>query len=280
MWAFFLSLTYCLGAGISHYLGHPFQPAAFGLGWLAAASLQVGFLWSLHYFRLPLTPLAPQETARQRERFRTLLLQSTYAALTIAGVSLVTLMLTDSISPAAAMLLFLSLIFLLAYSVPPLRLAEKGYGELILAVNWGTLAPAASFLLQTDDYHRLLPMIAFPVTLLALAYLLAADFPTFASDNKIGRRTLLSRLSWQRALPTHHVLVLSAFLLLAVSPFMGVPWGLVSPAFFALPFAVLQVYWLQRIGSGGRPFWRFVNVLLPAVFGLTAYLLASAVWLR
>ena len=169
---------------------------------------------------------------------------------------------------------------LFAYGVPPLRLAENGYGELTLAVFWGTLAPACSFLLQTDTFHRLLPIVTFPLTLLALAYLLAADFPSFATDSRMGRRTLLVRLTWQRAVPIHHLLVLSAFLLLAAAPFFGVPWGLIWPVLLDLPFGALQIIWLQRIASGGNPFWKFVNYLLPSVFGLAAYLLALAFWLR
>jgi 1,4-dihydroxy-2-naphthoate octaprenyltransferase len=278
--ALFLTLTYCLGAGISRYLGHPFSLAAFGLGWLALLSMQLAFFWALDYFRLPLTPLAPEETPRQRERFRTLLLQSAYAALTLAGACAVTLVLTHTISLPAGILLLLALLFLFAYGVPPLRLAEKGYGELILAVSWGTLIPAFAFLLQTDAYHRLLPIVTFPLTLMALAYLLAADFSTFASDSKLGRNSLLTRLTWQRAIPIHHLLLLFSFLLLAAAPFFGVPWGLVWPVFLALPFAGLQIYWLQRIAVGGSPFWKFMDVLVPSVFGLAAYLLTLAFWLR
>jgi 1,4-dihydroxy-2-naphthoate octaprenyltransferase len=234
----------------------------------------------LEYFRLPLTPRLPGETARQREGFRTLLLQVFYAALTLYGVAVLTLSLTRSIHLSAGILLTLNLLLLVAWAVPPTRFAENGYGELVLAFVLATLVPAIAFLLQSDEFHRLLPLTAFPLTLLALAYFLAADFPAFTADQKLGRRSLLIRLTWQRAVPIHHVLILAAFLLFTATPLVRVPWALVWPVFLTLPFAAMQVIWLQRIANGGRTLWRFFVPLAAAVFGLPVYLLALTFWIR
>jgi 1,4-dihydroxy-2-naphthoate octaprenyltransferase len=172
------------------------------------------------------------------------------------------------------------LLLLIAWALPPTRLADSGYGELVLAIVLATLLPAIAFLLQADEFHRLLPLTAFPLTLMALAYFLIADFPTFAADQKLGRHTLLTRLTWQRAVPIHHVLVLAAFLLFAATPLVGVPWALVWPVFLTLPFAAAQVVWLQRIANGGRTLWNFFIPLAASVFGLTVYLLALTFWIR
>jgi 1,4-dihydroxy-2-naphthoate octaprenyltransferase len=144
----------------------------------------------------------------------------------------------------------------------------------------GTLFPALAFLIQFDEFHRLLTFATFPLTLLALAYLLVNDFPTFASDQKYGRNTLLTRLTWQRAIPIHHLLVLLSFLFFAITPLLGFPWGLVWPVFLALPFAVIQIAWLQNIARGGRALWKLLVPLATAVFGLTVYLLALTFWIR
>jgi len=234
----------------------------------------------VEYFRLPLTPLAQGETPRQREHFRVALLQASYAALTLGGAVMVSLLATGILNVPAGILLGLVTVFLVAYALPPLRLSESGYGELLLAVVLGFLLPAFAFLLQFDGFHRLLTFAAFPLTLLAFAYLLACDFPAFATDLKLGRRTLLTRLAWQRAIPIHHFLVLAAFLLFAAAPFLGIPWGLVWPVFLALPFAVIQIVWLQRIALGGRTLWKFFTGLALATFGLTVYLLALTFWIR
>jgi 1,4-dihydroxy-2-naphthoate octaprenyltransferase len=274
------TLAYCLGAGIARYLGHSVNAAAFGLGLLAALAIQVASCWLVEHFRLPLTLLVQGETPRQRENFRVTLLQVSYAALTLAGAIIISLFVTGLLNVPPAFLFGLITLFLIAYALPPMRLSENGYGELILAIYLGTLLPALAFLLQFGEFHRLLTFVTFPLTLLALAYLLVCDFPTFATDQKLGRRTLLTRLTWQRAIPIHHFLVLAAFLLFAAAPYFGFPWGLVWPVFLVLPFAVVQIVWLQRIALGGRTLWNFLIYLATATFGLASYLLAFTFWIR
>ena len=274
------ALTYSLGAGISRYLGHPVNAAAFGLGLLAILAIQAAAFWLVEYFHLPFTPLAKDETARHREALRTSLFQSAVALLTVAGAAIVTLLLARLLPVQAGILMGLIVIFFVAYAVPPMRLAEAGYGELAMAISLGTLFPALSFLLQYGTFHRLLTFATFPLTLLALAYALVDDFPTFATDLKFERHTLLTRLTWQRAIPVHHMLVLISFLFFAIAPLLGIPWGLTWPVFLALPFAVFQIVWLQRIALGGRTLWRFLTTLAIATFGLTAYLLAFTFWIR
>jgi len=274
------ALTYTLGAGIAHYLGQPVRTASFGLGLLALLALLGAASLLTEYFRLPLIPLTQSETLRQRERFRMTILLVSYVALTISTVAVLTLMLTRSLILSAAILLVLIFLIMVAYAIPPIRLSEVGYGELVLAAYLGTLVPALAFLLQYGQLHRLLSFTTFPLTLLALAYLLVCNFPTFATDQKLGRHTLLTRLTWQRTVPIHHFLVLSAFLLFAAAPFLEYPWGLVWPVFLALPFAAIQMIWLQSIANGGRTLWNFLTALASASFGLTAYLLTLTYWIR
>jgi len=273
-------LTYTLGAGIAHYLGQTVRAASFGLGLLVVLAQLGAAALLAEYFRLPRMPLLQDETPRQRERFRVTLLQVAYAALTLSAVAILTLLLTHSLNLSTDILIVILFILMVAYAVPPLRMSETGYGELILAVTQGTLLPAIAFLLQYGQFHRLLAFTTFPLTLLALAYLLVCNFPTFATDTKLGRHTLLTRLTWQRAIPIHHFMVLAAFLLFAAAPFLEYPWGLVWPVFLALPFAVIQLIWLQQIANGGRTLWNFLTALASATFGLAAYLLALTFWIR
>jgi 1,4-dihydroxy-2-naphthoate octaprenyltransferase len=208
------------------------------------------------------------------------LFHSAIAMLTVSGAIIVTLLIARFLYLPAGIFLSLITFLFLAYAIPPMRLSEVGYGEFVQAVSIGTLFPALAFILQFGEFHRLLSFASFPITLLALASLLANDFPNFAADQKFGRHSLLTRLSWQRAVPIHHFLILGAYLLFAVSPFLGFPWGLVWPVFLALPFAVIQILWLQRIARGGQTRWRFFIPLSETVLGLTVYLLALTFWIR
>lgn len=274
------AMTYSLGAGIAHYLGKPIRIASFGIGGIAVlALLGAAFLFT-EYFSLPMRSLEQGETPRQRENFRVTILEVAYAALTLSVIAFLTLFLNKSLNLSADILIVLAFLFLIAYAIPPLRLSETGYGELVLAVTLGTLIPALAFLLQYGQLHRLLPFTTFPLTLLALAYLLVNNFPTYATDQKLGRHTLLTRITWQRAVPIHHFMVLAAFLLFAAAPFLEYPWSLVWPVFLASPFAAVQIIWLQSIANGGRTLWKFLTALAAATFGLTAYLLALTYWIR
>jgi len=273
-------LSYTLGAGIAHYLGKPILTASFGLGMLALLALLEAATLFDGYFQLFLMPLVQGETFRQRARFQVTLLQVAYAALTLSVVSILTLFLTHSLNLSADILFGVAFLLLVAYAIPPMRLSEAGYGELVLAVTLGTIIPALAFLFQYGQLHRLLSFTTFPLTLLALAYLLICNFPAFATDQKLGRHTLLTRLTWQRAVPVHHFLILGAFLLFAAEPFLEYPWGLVWPVFLAIPLAAAQIISLQRIANGGHTLWTFLITLASATYTMTAYLLALTFWIR
>ncbi len=276
----FAVFAYLLGVGMARYLGAALRWPVFWLALLTILALQVSFSLFAAYFRVPFTPLGEDETPRQRQAAQVRLLQVAYAALTLSGSVLASLIFLGALDISTFILLILGIIALVVYAIPFVRIPNKGYGELALAAYLSMIIPAFSFLLQMDGFHRLLPLIAFPLTLLALACMLAADFSTFAADQVFSRSTLLTQLTWERAVPVHHVLVLTSYLLFAAAPFFGVSWGLIWPVFLALPFAALQIYWLQRIANGGTPVWKFFNLLVPSLLLLTVYLLALSFWLH
>ncbi len=277
---FLSALTYTLGAGIAHYLGKSIHTASFLLGLIAILSLIGAAPLLSEYFRLPIVPLEKGELSLTREKYRIMLLQVSYAALAFSSVVILTMVLTQILDLSAGIIYILAFLFLMAYSLPPVRVSETGYGELVMAVTLGTLVPALAFLLQYGQVHRLLSFVTFPLTLLTVAYLLIYNFPTFATDQKLSRHTLLTRLTWQRAIPIHHLLIFAAFLLFAAAPILEIPWVLVWPVFLGLPFAAIQIIWLQLIANGGRTLWSFLTTLASATVGLTAYLLALTFWIR
>jgi 1,4-dihydroxy-2-naphthoate octaprenyltransferase len=273
-------LTYTLGGGIAHYLGSPFLLAPYWLGLLVVLGLQSAAFLFAEYFRLPLTPLLQGETYRSRERFRVVLLQVSYATITTSIIAILTMYSTNLLNLYAGIMIALAFLLLLAYAIPPMRLSETGYGELAQAILLGTILPGFGFLLQYGELHRFLAITTLPLTLLALGFLLVCNFPTFAADQKIGRQTMLTRLTWQKAIPIHHFLILTSYLLISAAPFLGIPWRLVWPSLLSLPFAIFQIYWLQRIANGGRTLWNFLLALASGTFGLTVYLMLFTFWLR
>ena len=277
---FLAALTYTLGAGIARYLGYSLNYVVFGLGLLAVISLDGSAFFFAEYFKLPFNPLQQDMLPQQREHFRVKLLQISYAAITLSVASILGLLVTRTITLSLGALFILTFLFMISYAIPPMQLSEIGFGELVLAIFLGTLLPALGFLLQNAIFNRLLSFTTFPLTLLALAFLLVQDFPTFATDKKNAHHTLLTRLTWQRAIPIHHALILFAFVFFSLAHLLNIPWGVILPVFLALPFAAMQVFWLQKIAKGGRTLWNFLSALSAATFGLSAYLLTLTFWIR
>ncbi len=275
-----VALTYILGVGVARYLGKTQTPAIFWLG-------LVGILFSLiamnllaEVFRPLNEPIVPDESAADRRAVRDAALYVSIAALASLAVIAFLLFKDGRVTPQLLVFLILSLVIIIAYSVPPIRLLDKGFGEFALALYLAYIVPSIAFLLQAGELHRLLNSLAVPLTFLALASLLALDFPAYAGDLKYERRTLLTRLGWERATPLHHGLVLAAYVLFAVTPLLGFSLALLWPAFLSLPFGLIQIYWLRNITLGAKPIWTLLTANAMALFGLTAYFLTLTFWLR
>jgi len=276
----FAVLTYILGAGIASYLGVSQSQVVFWLGLVGISLAQFSMSLLAEALRPVDQPSDNNENRAQRVNLRNAALIVSLSALAAMTVTAILLGQEGVLSPVVLLFLGLSLLAILAYAVPPLRLVDAGLGEFTLAVHIAMIAPALGFVLLQGEYHRLVAIVSFPLTLLAIAYFLIQDFPTFAVDEKFDRRTLLRSMGWQRAVPFHHVLVLGAYILLGSALLFGLAWGLIWPAFLTLPFALLQIFWLRNISQGAKPVWTLLTVNALAVFGLTAYLLTFAFWLR
>lgn len=274
------ALTYVLGAGIARYLGHLQIPSVFWLGLIGVLFAQASMSLLVEVFRPANEPIVQGETPAERKAVYDAALYVSIAALTAASFVAVLLFKDGRITPPALMFLGLSLILIIVYSVPPARLVDKGFGELLLALHLAYVVPTISFLLQVGDYHRLLNAVIIPLAFLAFATFLALDFPTYADDLKYERRTLLMHIGWERAVPLHHGLIIAAYGLFALTPLLGFSLALLWPAFLTLPFAVLQILWLRNVAMGAKPIWTMLSANAISIFGLTAYFLMIAFWLR
>ncbi len=274
------AVTYVLGTGIARYLGHPQVPSVFWLGLTGVLLAQASMSLLVEVFRPGNEPIVPGETAADRKSVYDASLYMSIAGLAAASFVAVLLFKDGHLAPPAMMFLALSLVTLILYAVPPLRLFDKGFGELLLALHLAFIIPSIGFLLEVGAYHSLLNAAVIPLTFLAFAGFIALDFPSYADDLKYERSTLLVRIGWERAVPLHHGLIIAGYGLLALAPVLGFSLSLLWPAFLTVPFAVLQIFWLRNISLGAPPVWGVLSVNAISIFGLTAYFLMIAFWLR
>jgi 1,4-dihydroxy-2-naphthoate octaprenyltransferase len=275
-----LALAYLLGASLARYLGADFLFLPFLLGFLWLSFLLTAANLLDAAYRNSLQPYQPDETPRQRDEYRRKLVLLAVSLLVLVAALAVPMLALSMTAPASLALMALSVLIALAYAVPPLRLANRGLGEFALALLIASLTPALAFSLQTGELHRLLTFYVFPLFFLILACLLSLNFPNFASDQKYLRQTLLLRLGWQAAIPVHNAFLVAAYLLLAIAPFIGVPFDLAWPGLLSIPLAAFQIYQFQRMADGGKPLWPLIQALAISIPTLTAYLLILTLWLR
>jgi len=276
---FFAALTYSLGASIADYLGETFHAGPFWLGLLGVLLAQLTMSILPDIFRLDAEPLSENETRSQRQTLRNNLLYISLASLASLGLIFYALFATKKLPTPSFFFLGLSLAIILFYSIPPFRLLNRGFGELLLALHIAYVIPSIAFILQSGDVHRFLT-ITFPLTFLAFSYFLVMNFQSFAQDQKFRRVTFLTRLGWERVVPLHHIFVIFAYIFFLAMPAFGLTLTLIWSAFLTLPFAIYQIIQLRNIALGLPPNWTILQATAIAVFGLTTYFLTLTFWIR
>lgn len=279
-------MTYALGAGIAHYLGVSINWTGYLLGQVWVSLLQLGALFLYDGFPITVNAGFPERASSNNEggennsnnRSRKVALMSGMTSLTVLASLTVVLAAKVPLTPVAYLIMGFSLTGSLLYSIPPVRLAVSGYGELIVSVLVAFFAPAFAFTLQTGELHRLIAMSAFPLAALYLAMLLIFEMLNYARDVKYNRLTLLVRMGWQGGMLLHNILILSAFLLLLIAASYGFPWFVVLPSLIPFPLGLFQIWQIRRITGGMKPNWTAVTSVAVALFGSIAYLITFAFW--
>ena len=273
------ALTYFFGASIANYLGKPFRIDSFWLGLIIVLLAQISMNLLAEVFRPINEPIIEDETLKGRLTLRNNALYVSIAALTANAVIAFLLYNNNRLTLSAFLFLLLSLVIILTYSVPPIRLINRGFGEFLLAAHLAYVFPSLAYILQAGETHRFL-ILTIPLVFLAFAYFIVMDFPSFASDRKYDRVTFLTRLGWEHVVPLHHLFVLLAYLFFLASPAFGISLSLLWPAFLTFPFALFQIFQLRNIALGAPTNWILLTVTALSVFGLTVYFLSLTFWLR
>jgi 1,4-dihydroxy-2-naphthoate octaprenyltransferase len=273
------ALTYAFGASLADYLGKPFLPVSFWLGFAVMLLLQITMNTLPEVYRPQNEPILEKETRKDKFMLRN---NAMYISLaTLASIATLAYILFNAklLPPSSFLFLLFSLLLILMYSVPPFRLVNRGFGEIFLAVQMAYVFPSFAFTLQAGQTHPFLAL-TMPLSFLAFAYFIVLDFQAFAQDQKYERVTFLTRLGWQRVVPLHHIFVLFAYVFILAMPAFNLSLTRLAPAFLTFPFALYQIFQLRNIALGAKPNWTLLGVTALAVFGLTTYFLTLTFWLH
>lgn len=280
-------LLYALGVGVVVHRGEAVDWGVYWLGQACVSMLQMSSSYLLEFYtrlQSPARRRTPNSNNLQSElqarRERNAYLMAAITTLTIGAMVTVLLINRGVIPPAGYLLLGIAFLLSFFYSVPPLRLAYTGYGELIVAVLLTNLAPAFGYLLQAGDLIEVLGVLTLPLTTLYLAYSLATSLEHYFEEIKRGRQNLMIRLGWQRGMFLHNLCIFISYLAMGVATLFGLPWDLTWPRLLTLPIGLFQVWQIWQIGNGAKPRWRLLRITAYATFAITVYLQVFTLWIR
>jgi len=281
-------LLYALGVGIARYLGQEIDWSLYLLGQAWVTILQLSTHFFNEYYNGPedldnpnRTPFTGGSgTIGPGKLPRSTALIAGLACLAVLTSLTVLMMASTDLPPAAYLIMVLAFLGSFFYSAPPVSLERSGYGELTTSLLVAFFVPAFGFILQYGEFHRLLAMSTFPLTVLHLAMLISFEFPDYATDMKHEKRTLLVRVGWQSGMVLHNLLILTAFLLLALAAVFGLPWFIALPAFLPMPLGLLQIWQMRRIADGMKPNWTALTLNALALFAACAYMITFSYWMN
>lgn len=122
--------------------------------------------------------------------------------LAAAGAIAVLAAMAPGASAASTVAVYASLALLaLAYTVPPLKLSHRGFGEVDVALTHSAGAIMAGYVAQGGSWTDSMPwLLALPLGLAVLPSILLAGCPDRVADQAVGKRTLVVLLGPRTAI--------------------------------------------------------------------------------
>lgn len=155
------------------------------------------------------------------------------------------------------------------YHAPPLSLSYHGLGELAVAIAYGPVIAAGTYLVQRGAIGANVVLASVPLGLAIGAFLWINEFPDVRADALAGKRTLVVRLGRPAAARAFAGILAATYACVAALPLAGLPVTMWL-GFLGLPIAVTAAHRLlaapERIQSivpaQGRTLLAFVVLAL------------------
>jgi len=135
---------------------------------------------------------------------------------------------------------FLGILIAIFYSVPPLKLAYRGLGELAVGFVFGPLILSGIYKVMTHELTLPAVVVALPIGFLIANVLVINQFPDYEADKRGNKKNLVVRLGKKKAVNVHAILFILAFSsFLAITVIFRNPFWLLG--FAGVPLAVKSV---------------------------------------
>lgn len=138
---------------------------------------------------------------------------------------------------------FFSAVF---YSAPTLNWVSRGFGEVLVGINFGMLMTVGAYYSQTQEIHLQPIIVSIPLTILVAAILFINGFLDYAADSETSKKTLVVRLGRKRARIGYVALIALCFLSLIMSVIFSIMPVQALVGLAALPFFIKAIFIVRK----------------------------------
>lgn len=271
-----ITLVYGLGTAIARANGAQVEPTAFWFGLLVIIPISISIHYANEYADYETdaltrrTPFSGSSGALPESSLpRRIALIGAWASLIIGSLMAISGWYTGMLNRAALTVLSLGTFFGWMYSLFPLALAWRGWGEVTNAALGGIALPTYAYAAQTGHVDGLILLSSLPFGLMVFINLLATTWPDRMADAAVGKHTLATRWPKGPLRLTYIAAATSAFIAMILMGSYVFPTLVVWTSLLALPFA----FW------GARAYTR-QHSPFPTVAAMTVLLIAQLIaWL-
>lgn len=125
------------------------------------------------------------------------------------------------------------------YSTKPVRLVQRGVGEIFIGFCYGWLPVASAYYIQTGTVHPVIHWMAIPIGLTIFNVILLNEFPDYEADKATDKKNLLYRLGKRNGNFLYIVLSLLSSVAVLASPFFGISFKIV---YYYLPILFISLF--------------------------------------
>jgi len=125
------------------------------------------------------------------------------------------------------------------YSAKPIRLVQRGFGEIFIGFCYGWLPIASAYYIQTATIDPIIHWLGIPIGFTIFNVILLNEFPDYIADNSAGKRNLLNRVGKKTGMIIYVTLSLLASVAVLASPLWGIPFQVL---YFYLPVLIISLF--------------------------------------
>lgn len=155
----------------------------------------------------------------------------------------ITLLAAPPLSPAALALLAVIVVLGWQYSVAPVKLAWRGFGEVTNALLGGVILPLYGYTVVTGRLPLEVMLWVLPFGVLVFLNLLDTQWPDRRADGAVGKDTLAVQWSAARLQRTYHVGIATLVGSLALAFAIGMPLVVAVAHLVVAPLVLLGSTW-------------------------------------